>query len=244
MVEGLLDTAGRVTDAVRDESISLVVGSLLAVVAGYLRWLVLRRLPARRMWRFTGRARIVVVVATSALVDTGKYQRPTTGLGQVRANALLMPLLNRTFRAADHEGVSFSSTVPGSYLESDLLLVGGARSNEITRRAIESMPGLPLTAPGNTINWEGTLYEGRRAEGTVVRDYGYVVRGPNPFAPDRRIVIVAGSHTFGTVAAARWLAECGGARDLPEDVAVLVTADVYHEDHVGVPTVVATRPLS
>lgn len=241
MVEGLVGSVG---DTVRDESISLAVGGLLAVVAGYLRWLVLRRLPARRVWRFTGRDRIVIIVATSALVDTGKYQRPTTGLGQVRAAALLMPLLNRTFRSASHEGVSFSSTVPGNYLESDLLLVGGARNNEITRRAIESMPGLPFTAPGNIIDWGGACYEGRRASGTVVRDYGYVVRGPNPFAPGQRIVIVAGSHTFGTVAAARWLAERGGGTDVPANVAVLVAADVYNEDHVGVPTVLEMRRLS
>lgn len=241
MVEGLL---GGIGDIVRDELVSLAVGSLLAVAAGYLRWLLLRRLPARRVWRFTGRTRIVIVVATSALVDTGKYQRPTTGLGQVRANALLMPHLKRTFRAAHHEGISFSSTVPGNILESDLLLLGGAKNNEITRRAIQSMTDLPFTAPGNVINWNGRRYEGSRSSNTVVRDYGYVVRGPNPFAPDKRLVIAAGSHTFGTVAAARWLAECGGSRDIPADVAVLVAADVYNEDHVGVPRVVEMRRLS
>jgi hypothetical protein len=233
MVGGALE---RMTEVLADQTVSLVVGSALTAGAGYLRWLLARRLPARRTWRFADEARrLTVVVASSADVDTGRYTRPTTGVGQVRAMSLLVPLLVRAYRDVDLQQVSLSAHTPGRDLESDLLLLGGPKSNEIADRALRALPGLPLTVRGNLITWDGTGYQGEVTEDRVTRDYGYVIRAASPFAPDRRVVVVAGSHTFGTVAAARWLAEHGGGRDVPADVAVLVTAEVHEDGHVGVP---------
>jgi hypothetical protein len=226
----------RMTEVVADQSLALIVGSALTAAAGYLRWLLVRRLPARRTWRFTDDAdQLTVVVASSADVDTGQYTRPTTGVGQVRAMSLLVPLLVRAYRTVDLQQVCLSAHTPGRDLEADLLLLGGPKSNEISERALRALPGLPLTVHGNLLSWAGTTYLGEVHGERVVRDYGYVIRAASPFAPGRRLVVVAGSHTFGTVAAARWLAERGGARDVPADVAVLVTAEVHEDGHVGVP---------
>jgi hypothetical protein len=229
----------RMVEVVAGQSISLVVGSALTAAVGYARWLLVRRLPARRTWRFPDDAgQLTVVVASSADVDTGRYTRPTTGVGQVRAMSLLVPLLVRAYRNVDLQQVSLSAQTPGRDLESDLLVLGGPKSNEIAERtltALAALRGLPLRVRGNVITWEGTPYQGEVAEERVVKDYGYVVRADSPFAPGKRVVVVAGSHTFGTVAAARWLAERGGERDVPADVAVLVEADVLSDGHVGVP---------
>ncbi|WP_103501588.1 MULTISPECIES: hypothetical protein [Streptomyces] len=232
-------------DIVRDQALSLVVGAALTAGAGYVRWLLVKRLPARRTWRFPDEAgRLVMVVSSSAEVDTGQYTRPTTGVGQVRAMSLLVPRLARAYREVDLQQVSLSERLPGRDLESDLLLLGGPKTNEITGRALAEIPGLPLTVSGNVITWDGSRHEGVVATERVVRDFGYVVRAPSPFAPGRRLVIVAGSHTFGTVAAARWLAERGGDRDVPENVAVLVEAPVLRDGHVGVPKELHRVPLS
>lgn len=236
--------AEQLADLLTEQALSLIVGSLLTAAAGYLRWLLVRRLPARRTWRFGADARrLTVVVASSADVDTGQYTRPTTGVGQVRAMSLLVPLLVRAYRDVDLQQVNLSAHTPGRDLETDLLLLGGPKSNEITARALASLPDLPLTVDGNLIGWNGARYEGAVDGDRVVRDYGYVVRAPSPFAPGRRLVVVAGSHTFGTVAAARWLAERGGGWDVPADVAVLVSADVHEDGHVGVPKELARVDL-
>lgn len=229
-------TVELLAETVRDQSLSLLVGGGLTAAAGWARWLLVKRLPARRTWRFERAAdRLIMVVSSSAEVDTGQYTRPTTGVGQVRAMSLLVPRLVRAYRDVDLQQVSLSEGLPGRDLEADLLLLGGPKTNEVTGRALDALPALPLRVDGNVIAWGEERFEGRVLGDRVVSDFGYVVRAPSPFAPGRRIVVVAGSHTFGTVAAARWLAERGGGRDVPADVAVLVEAPVSADGHVGVP---------
>lgn len=226
------------TDAAGAKAISLVAGSVVTTCVGVGRWLIFSRLPARRTWRYADGDKLTLVVASSAQVDTGKYSRPTTGIGQVRAMSLLVPSLARAYRKVDLEQVRLSARTPGKDLEADLLVLGGAKNNEITAKLLDRLPGLPFTAPGEVIQWDGVDYEGATTGQDVVHDYGYVVRAPNPFAPGRRVVVIAGSHTFGTVAAARWLADHGGDRDVPADVAVLVEAEVLADGHVAFPKLI------
>ncbi|AJF64846.1 hypothetical protein SVTN_10795 [Streptomyces vietnamensis] len=185
----------------------------------------------------------MVVVAASAEIHTGEYARPTTGIGQVRAMSLLVPLLVRAYRGIDLEQVLLSSRTPGRDLEADMLTLGGPKNNEVTSMLLKAVPQLPFTVDGSSIRWQGTTYEGRAVGEQVVHDYGYIVRAPNPFAQDKRIVVVGGSHTFGTVAAARWLAENGDARNLPADVAVLVEAEVLQDGHVVRPRMLHTAEI-
>jgi len=187
------------------------------------------------MWRYRDGDRFSLIVASSAQVDTGKYLRPTTGIGQVRAMSLLVPSLTRAYRKVDLEQVQLSAVAPGRDLEADLLVLGGAKNNAVTARLLAHLPGLPFTSSDEAIVWQGVAFEGETSGPNVIRDYGYVVRAPNPFAPGRRVVIVAGSHTFGTVAAARWLVNHGGDRKLPADVAVLVESEVLNDGHVTAP---------
>ncbi|MET9544553.1 hypothetical protein ABZY36_04440 [Streptomyces sp. NPDC006627] len=220
------------SSAVRDQLISVLVGGAVTATVAYLRWQTTLRLPARRTWRYDGGDQLAVVVAASAHVDTGTYQRPHTGIGQVRAMSLLVPQLVRAYRNVDLEQVRLSSQVRGRDLEADLLTLGGPKNNSVTEQLLARIQGLPFTVTGTAIDWGGTVYDGQAREGRVVLDFGYVVRAPNPFCPERRIVVIAGSHTFGTVAAARWMAEHGGDSAIPRDVAVLVEADVLDDGHV------------
>lgn len=223
-----------------DQILGVVVTSVLTAGATALRWWWAQLLPARRMWRYAKPESLVIVVSSSGVVDTGQYGRPTTGIGQVRALAILAPRLTRAYRKVDLERVRMSSQALGHELESDLLILGGPKTNECAELLLDQLrPRLPLSVSGNVITWNGTTYEGVADEGHVTRDFGYIVRVPNPFAPHHRIVIVAGSHTYGGVAAARWWAENGHGRSLPRDVAVLVEAHVVSGDHVAVPRAIA-----
>ncbi|MFF2652224.1 hypothetical protein [Streptomyces sp. NPDC058045] len=236
LLEPLLNTT-------RDQAISLLAGSLATTTTAYARWQLSKRLPARRTWRFSISGRLIMVVSASAHFHTGVYTRPTTGVGQVRAMSLLVPLLTRAYPGIDLEQVNLSSDTPGRDLEADLLTIGGPKTNEITACLLPRIPQLPFRVDGTAIHWGDDTYEGLVQDGHVTSDFGYVVRTVNPFASDRRVVILGGSHTYGTIAAARWLRTHGGARRLPADVAVLVQADVLQGRHVGIPRIVQHKPL-
>lgn len=235
--------AHQFTDAAGAKVLALIAGSVVTAVVGLGRWLVFSLLPARRIWRYADGDRLTLIVSSSAFVDTGKYSRPTTGIGQVRAMSLLVPSLARAYRKVDLEQVRLSAVTPGKDLEADLLVLGGPKNNEIARKLLDRLPHLPFTVDDDVIDWGGQLYEGATSGPDVVRDFGYIVRAPNPFAPGRRIVLLAGSHTFGTVAAARWLAEHGAGRGIPADVAVLVASEVHPDGYVTVPKLVHQAAL-
>ncbi|MFG3097539.1 hypothetical protein [Streptomyces sp. NPDC048202] len=229
------DTAQQFANLVGNNAFAAIVGSAVTASLGYARWQLSRRFPARRTWRYCSPNTLTVVVASSAHVHTGKYARPTTGIGQVRAMSLLVPSLSRAYRDVDLQQVRLSSTMPGKEIENDLLVLGGTKNNQIAEQLLDRIPNLPFQSLGEVIDWGGQHYEGHTDGQTVTKDYGYVVRARNPFSAGRRIVILAGSHTFGTVAAARWLLENGARRDLPTNVAVLVEADVFEDGHVAPP---------
>ena len=240
MFEGMLHFS---LDAVGAKLVALAVGGVATAAFGMARRYVFNRLPARRLWRYTDTGGFTLIVSSSGQVDTGKYSRPTTGLGQARAMSLVVPLLTRAYNNVDLEQVRLSASTPGKDLEADLLVLGGAKTNEITGKLLEAIPNLPFTAPGEVITWGSTEYEGIVDRDGVVRDYGYIVRAPNPFDPERRVVVLAGSHTFGTVAAARWLLLEGAKRSVPADVAVLVEAEVLSDGHVAKPRLIHMSPV-
>ncbi|MFI5690174.1 hypothetical protein [Streptomyces sp. NPDC051636] len=233
-----------IAGAVGSQILSAVVAAVLTGIGTLVRWYVVKRLPARRTWRYLNAGELSIVLDTS-YVDTGRYQRPVAGLGQVRALSVLVPSLTHAYRDLDLEKVRLSAHLPGSEMEHDLLVLGGPKNNEAARRILEAMTeALPFRLGGGAITWEGTAYTGDAADGEVVRDCGYIVRAANPLNPKKRVVLIGGWSTYGTVAAARWLVEKGASRSLPADVAVLVEASVLRDGHVSTPRVLRQASLS
>lgn len=233
-----------VVGAVGSQILSAVVAAVLTGIGTLVRWFVVKRLPARRTWRYLKASELSIVLDTS-YIDTGRYQRPVAGLGQVRALSVLVPSLTHAYRDLDLEKVRLSAHLRGSEMERDLLILGGPKNNEAARRILGAMSeALPLRLGGGAITWQGTAYTGDTADGEVVRDCGYVVRAANPFNPNKRVVLIGGWSTYGTVAAARWLAENGAGRALTADVAVLVEASVLPDGHVSTPRLLRRAPLS
>ncbi len=234
---------GSIAGAVGSQILSAVVAALLTGIAGLVRWFVVRRLPARRIWRYLGASELSIVLDTS-YIDTGRYQRPVAGLGQVRALSVLIPSLTHAYRDLSLERVRLSAHLPGHEMEHDLLVLGGPKNNEAAHRILQAMAeALPFRLGEGAITWEGTSYTGEATDGEVVRDCGYVVRAPNPLNLSKRVVLIGGWSTYGTVAAARWLAENGASRSLAADVAVLVQASVLRDGHVSTPQVVRKTDL-
>ncbi|UNS98028.1 hypothetical protein MMF93_17290 [Streptomyces tubbatahanensis] len=221
-----------------------MVAAALTGIGTLVRWFVLKRLPARRTWRYLSAGDLSIVLDT-AYIDTGRYQRPVAGLGQVRALSVIVPSLTHAYRDLDLEKVRLSAHLPGGEMEHDLLILGGPKNNEAARRILEAMAeALPFRLGGGAITWEGTTYTGDAADGEVTRDCGYIVRASNPLNSNKRVVLIGGWSTYGTVAAARWLAENGASRSLTADVAVLVEASVLRDGHVPTPRVVRQTSLS
>ncbi|MEU5929735.1 hypothetical protein ABZ817_40490 [Streptomyces antimycoticus] len=233
-----------IAGAVGSQVLSAVVAAVLTGIAGLVRWFVVRRMPARRIWRYLGASELSIVLDTSH-IDTGRYQRPVAGLGQVRALSVLIPSLTHAYRDLNLERVRLSAHLPGHEMEHDLLVLGGPKNNEAAHSILEAMAdALPFRLGGGAITWEGTAYTGDATDGEVVRDCGYVVRAPNPLNSSKRVVLIGGWSTYGTVAAARWLAENGAHRSLAADVAVLVEASVLRDGHVSTPRLVRKTDLS
>jgi hypothetical protein len=67
----------------------LPLGALLAYIVFYFQV----RHPRRRLWHLHDPGDLVICAANSTTTDTGVYQRPATGIGQVRAIALAIESL-------------------------------------------------------------------------------------------------------------------------------------------------------
>jgi len=237
------DVLRTLTNSVGSDVLSASLAALGTAAFGITRIVVTKLLPARRTFRFESGGKLLIIVASSALVDTGTYKRPTTGIGQVRALSILSPILARAYRDVNLERVRLSSEVGGPDLDNDLLVIGGPKNSIVADLLLKRLGSrMPLTVEGNVITWGGKSYEGPADEGGVFHDFGYIVRAVHPMYPRRRVVIVAGSHTYGTAAAARWLADQGGSRRLPAGVAVLVEVDVVW-GHIGAPQVIREEAL-
>ncbi len=133
--------------------------------------------------------------------------RPVTGLGQVQALAVIMPSLSRAYPHIDVRRIQLSSSVTPDALENDLICLGGVKNNLITDHLLTRLgPKLPFVLSPAAIEWRGNephRFTGEMSGGVVKRDCGVIVQTPNPFARDRQLVILAGLHTYGTIAAAR-----------------------------------------
>ena len=100
------------------------------------------------------------------------------------------------------------------YADANLYLIASPMSNKLTGTALEMMqkrrqnPWRFDTEHDGKVsvligNREGSPWQFRARRGVPIpkEDYGIVVRGPHPLHPRRRIVVLAGTRSFGTGAA-------------------------------------------
>ena len=175
--------------------------------------LTLAIMPTRRLWRLSKPTDLIVCAATSAIVDTGEYPRPATGIGQLRALVLVAISLRRAYSAFNLRHVLLSNEPLQTRIENDLILLGGPETNAVTLRFMKELKDRKIVWQENHVQYwlaesaDATLtpiVESRQ----VKVDFGLIVRMRNPFSRENRTVtIFSGTHTYGTSAAARYFTE-------------------------------------
>lgn len=202
--------------------ISGLIAGIITSVSAYFYLRAQRLVQARRLWRFYDARSLRVIASTSQTERPGHAAtRPGTGVGQLRAIAVLSPSIIRGYGAAlTAEMIRLSVDAAPDDLKGDVVLLGGPRTNPHTARAFSHlsprafMADAPRagTADGvdSRVHWaedDGTVTvfdtadEGSEAYGLIVRSEN-TVDGLGP----GRLWIIAGSSTFGTQAAAEWVA--------------------------------------
>jgi hypothetical protein len=180
----------------------------------------------RALWRLGGAQRLgeLHVYASYRPPElTRGADLPVMGVGQVQALAALMPSLVRSYGWRWRGAPSVSAARPGieaRELQGNIILLGGQSRNEATRKLLREcdigveQEHREATESGDVIRvrdqagqWS-TWLGGLNVEPTAVsitRDYGLIVRVPNPWDRDskgRACLVFAGAHTWGTGAAA------------------------------------------
>jgi hypothetical protein len=112
--------------------------------------------------------------------------------------------------------IGLASTIPefagrpsGADLEKNLIVVGGPDVNPLTMTLLDRLPiRLTITRNNHGRNIVRDLVHGQDyaprsdRETNVVRDYGIIVRTVNPYDRTKALLILAGAHGFGSLAAA------------------------------------------
>lgn len=195
----------------------------VAVAAvGYLSYRALATRRAARIWGlpalvpFLGirrRSAPTIVVATSGVVGG----RAMTGVGQVRAIAIVAPTIQQAYgahSAPDDVRMSSECQLQDACFEHDLVTVGGPKTNQVTRAVLERLTlpdGCRLVSEEGVdrIYWDGADGRARLPNTSDERRYalGLVIRCENPIRERGVVTVLAGaagsaSGTYGTEAAA------------------------------------------
>lgn len=205
-----------------------LLGGLGAIL---LRWVV-NFLTKKRLWKLLKPDDLVIIAAKSSEERVTKkdeltgiekliYIRPSTGLGELRAMGAIATSLTAAYKNTQLSEIVISGREAGKLVEKDLILLGGPKKNEVSKKLLEKLLYL-LPVPVVQLEKTGVLHwlvegeaatfsvesvepeEGSRSGDNIVEeDYGLIICMQNPFSQYRtRICLFAGCHTYGTVAAA------------------------------------------
>ena len=182
------------------------------LVAGITASTRLRRAPHRRVWRLSDPAGLKICAATSAITDTGRYKRASTGVGQVRALATVAHSLRTGYKRANVRDIVLSTDFHPTMYACDLILLGGSKNNAVTEQVLAALyenTGFRFsTEDPNAIEFDGQTLVGQHDSGQVKHDIATFLAHDNPFCEGKRVFVISGSHTFGTAAAARLAVDC------------------------------------
>lgn len=174
------------------------------------------------LWQFSNPEKLVVVTSNSSQTASDGYARPATGIGQVRALTSCIESLSVTYEHFESQQILLSSEDLQNRYGNDMIILGGPKTNTVTSLVFNQLQTKqPVSQEGSVIFWrEGdcldewksgrhTKYEGTIEDQKVISDYGIIVRVKDPFliGSKNQAIIFSGSHTYGTVAAAKYFTE-------------------------------------
>lgn len=184
----------------------------------------------QNIWQIRNPQNLVMITANSSRTSTGEYIRPATGIGQVRAIATAVNSLTKAYENINLKNIYLSTDHIQDRIENDVIIFGGAKNNQVTRDFLDHLENVqPANQEGSIIKWlvnscDKSLekdYEefcGEVKNNIVISDYGLIIRANNVFSTDDcTAILLSGSHTYGTMAAAKYFVEKIAA-DFPLEV--------------------------
>lgn len=197
-----------------EEFLGNIIGALLGAGTIYMYQLLLQVLPTKRLWQLKDHTNLVICTATSTKMDESEFHTPATGIGQVRALALIVTSLNRAYKNVKIKNVLLSDDQIHSQIENDLILLGGPKHNRITKHLLNTDNlSIIVDQTENSIIWKANSdqilrFEPLIEDKTIIRDFGLIIRMKNPFSSSRSTVLLfSGGYTYGVIAAARYFTE-------------------------------------
>lgn len=164
--------------------------------------------PVKKLWRISHPQELIICTATSTKTNTGKYLRPATGIGQVRALGHAVESLSKAYNIKI-DNILFSDDQVQKKIEKDIIILGGPKNNIISKLFLDKFREAKdiVYQTENTISWKTDQgveeYNGIEEDQKVIKDYGVVIRGINPFsspASKSTFCLFTGCHTYGTIA--------------------------------------------
>lgn len=201
-------------DIVNNLFVNLITGIIVFIFTVILNK-VITKLPGRRLWGIKDPGSLKIIAATSTSTNTGVYNRPATGIGQVKAATYVTNSLNKTYKRFDNENIYLSIEQVDLMLNNDIILLGGPKNNRFTKQLFErdEITKYVYQQEGR-ICWglgeseTAVEYCGEESDNKIKKDYGIILKIENPFShKDHTLVLFSGSHTYGTIAAAKYYTE-------------------------------------
>lgn len=199
----------KVLDDLLVKAIYAILGLAFSIFYGFF----LKVLPTKRLWRLNNYKNLVISAATTNRTNTGQYYRPNTGLGELRALALLVTSLNKAYKNIEVKNIHLSEDQIHDRIENDFIIMGGPKNNKLSKLFLDKIQNLTIVNQvDDTIFWragnENIDFVPVVKEKNVIRDYGLIIRMKNPFSDsDKTICLFSGGHTYGVIAASKYFTE-------------------------------------
>lgn len=193
-----------------------LLAALIAFSSGVLLTLLSRNLVDRRAARrliglptpdfAVSLASPLSIIPGTTETTTEARGAPLATIGTVAAYQKLMTLAAESERTLDLPDFYFANDFPHEQFDSNLICIGFAQSNRVTAEVLRYID-LPVQFVGHTFvdNTDGKQFAPVLEDGVIVEDFGCLIRAENPFNPERIVVIIAGTQTYGMKAAAALL---------------------------------------
>ncbi|TYK49568.1 hypothetical protein [Actinomadura decatromicini] len=195
-----------------------LLSSLLAFLSGAAaKGLYQRRQtmgPARRVWRLRRPDEVVIVQPDGPGHDT---PLPTLYEGDAMAAMLVSEYLRKVLRVPTVRIIRAKNFSRCRDAPSDLVVIGGPNANDLYKE-LDRQVTLPYSfrlypdRADMIRNSDGHVFAQQVVHAKTTRDFAVISLLPSPFHADRRVIVLAGCGTLGSLAAAKMVTQDGIAR--------------------------------
>ncbi|MEH7436890.1 hypothetical protein V7182_05295 [Neobacillus drentensis] len=165
--------------------------------------------PAKKLWKLDDGQKVSFVIANPPAafrIDESEYTK-TVYMLDYKAFMII-----NVFLSSIYKKLTITAEIEEEFHNRDirdhLVLIGGPVNNPLTEKVM-NLINSPLAFNSKTHeimdNKTGTQYIAEVVDGSIVKDYGLVIRTTNPYNKENSVTIIAGSRTYGTLASAESL---------------------------------------